>query len=66
MGKDSIFKGLATGSLTTLQCIYGQHKLDLVCFFFLLLVRGGHKSGMVGLEGLRNECDWDALYEIAK
>lgn len=28
-----IFKGLATGSLTILQWIYGQHELDLVYFF---------------------------------
>lgn len=41
-GKDSvIFKGLAAGSLTMLQCFqYGKHRLDftefLFCFVFCL------------------------------
>jgi hypothetical protein len=35
----SYFKGLATGNLTMLQRVYGQHKLDLG-FFFLLLGGG--------------------------
>jgi hypothetical protein len=27
----AFFQGLATGSLTMLQCVYGQHKFDLGC-----------------------------------
>jgi hypothetical protein len=35
------FQGLATRSLTMLQCVYGRHKLDLgfiFCFLLLLLL----------------------------
>lgn len=32
------FKGMATGSLTMLQRVYGQHKLDLVYFYFIFLL----------------------------
>lgn len=55
--KDSVFfKGLATGLLTMLQWVHGQHRLDLVYFFlcclFFLLSCGGVPR--VGSE------DWEA------
>lgn len=45
MGKDSvIFKGLSKGSLTMLQWIYGQHKLDLIFFSFSSSFLRGRRS----------------------
>lgn len=58
VGKDSVFKGLATGWFTTLQGVYGKHKLDLLvvvddvvvlCFFsFSLFFPRGRKSRGLG------------------
>lgn len=50
MGKDFFFKGLAMGSLTMLQWVYGKHKLDL---FFSYYFQEGYK----GLGGLGSESE---------
>lgn len=46
-GKSSVFfKGLATGSLTVLHWVYGQHKLDVFPPFFLFLLFWGRGAGI--------------------
>lgn len=38
VGKNSVFfKGLANGSLTMLQCVYRQNKLNLMGFYYFSL-----------------------------
>lgn len=58
MGKDSaLFKELVAGSLTVLQWVFGQYKLDLVVSFLFV---GGRAQGW------ESGPDQDALCEIPK
>lgn len=60
-----LFKGLDTVSLTMLQRVHGQHKLDLVFFSRLLLFcKEVTRMEGVGLGGLRSECDQGTLSGI--
>lgn len=62
--KVSVFlKGLAAGSLTMLQGVYGQEKLHLVHFYFWAW---GHDGGRMGPRGMGSKCDMGMLYEISK
>jgi hypothetical protein len=49
--KDLVFfKGMATGNLTMLQQVYGQHKLDKR-FLFVCCIFGGSVQGWKGGPG---------------
>ena len=59
-GPDSLFfKMLGTGSLTTVQWLYGQHKLDWVVFFFfnLFFEGGDHNNWGTEMEGVESKGD---------
>ena len=62
--KDSVFfKGMATGKLTMLQQVYGQHKLDKM-FLFVEFLGEVCKGGRVDLGRMGSECVLGSLYEI--
>lgn len=52
---------MASGSLSMLQYVYRQHKLDLFLSFFFPFFRGLEDITRVGvyLEGLRSKYNWD-------
>jgi hypothetical protein len=58
--------GWPLGSLTRIQCGYGQYKCNIFSVFFFLGGLEGVQGWEGGPGGMGSECDLGLLYEIQK